>query len=274
MMRAFFDLHTHTLFSDGEDSPEAMVKAAVDKGMSAIGFSDHSDTRFDQSYCMKAAQYADYRDRIKALKQAYRDEIAVFCGIEQDYYAETKPEGFDYVIGSVHYLCVNGAYIPVDETPEIIKAAADRYFNGELMGLCEAYFETVSDVVRQTGADVIGHFDLISKFNENNTLFDTASSRYTAAWQKAANRLLETGKPFEINTGAMSRGYRSRPYPDEKMITYLAEHGGRFVLSGDAHSARTIGYAFETIEEMVPMLKDHRMNWDAFFAFIDADKNL
>ncbi len=36
------DLHTHSLFDDGKASLEAMVCAAVDRGLDAIGLSGHS----------------------------------------------------------------------------------------------------------------------------------------------------------------------------------------------------------------------------------------
>ncbi|MBO7361393.1 MAG: hypothetical protein J6V48_09730, partial [Clostridia bacterium] len=38
------DFHLHSLFSDGKNSPEEVVLAAIGKGMTAIGFSDHSWT--------------------------------------------------------------------------------------------------------------------------------------------------------------------------------------------------------------------------------------
>ena len=46
------DFHVHTVFSDGKDTPEDMVLSAIERGMTAIGFSDHSTTPCDQSYCM------------------------------------------------------------------------------------------------------------------------------------------------------------------------------------------------------------------------------
>ena len=47
------DYHVHTTFSDGRNSMEEMVLSAVSMGMQKIGFSDHSHTSFDLSYCMK-----------------------------------------------------------------------------------------------------------------------------------------------------------------------------------------------------------------------------
>lgn len=38
------DLHTHTLFSDGELIPSELVRRAENKGITAIGLTDHGDT--------------------------------------------------------------------------------------------------------------------------------------------------------------------------------------------------------------------------------------
>lgn len=244
MNDAFFDLHTHTTYSDGKNSPEEMIRSAMAKKMTAIGISDHSDTFFDRSYCMLSDNYASYQKELAFLKEKYCDDIDIFCGIEQDFFSEETTEGFDYIIGSVHYIRVNKHYIPVDESPEILTTAADDYFHGDMLALTECYFETAGQIVNRTGADIIGHFDLISKFNEDHRLFDPQSPRYIAAWQRAADDLLKTHRPFEINTGAMSRGYRRSPYPSQEMIDYISEHGGCFIFSGDAHNTKTIGYEF------------------------------
>ena len=36
------NLHTHTTFCDGKDTPEELVEAAIAKGFDSIGFSGHS----------------------------------------------------------------------------------------------------------------------------------------------------------------------------------------------------------------------------------------
>ena len=46
------NFHTHTTFCDGQNTPEEMVLAAIEKGFSALGFSGHGYTTFDTSYCI------------------------------------------------------------------------------------------------------------------------------------------------------------------------------------------------------------------------------
>lgn len=245
------DLHMHTAYCDGNGTPEEMVLAAIDKGLTTVGISGHSYTFFDTSYCMQKADIPRYISELHYLRAKYFDRIHVLCGVEQDYYSDYPTDDFDYIIGSVHYLKVDDVYIPVDESPEILKDAAEKYFDGDIYALCEQYYETVADVADRTDCDIIGHFDLISKFIEKEPLFDVHHPRYVAAWQYAVDELLLFDIPFEINTGAMARGYRSAPYPSAEIIAYIKKKGGKFVLSSDAHSADAVAYGFKELEELI-----------------------
>jgi len=256
------DLHMHTTFSDGENTPEEMLEAALKKGLSVIGISDHSYTFFDESYCMPRYKIKDYRKTVNDLKKRCPCELTLLLGIEQDYYSEEPTDGYDYVIGSVHYVripledrdpalvlagcfaCKGFIYIPVDETPDILKAAAELYFGGDIISLAELYFSTVSDIPEKTDADIIGHFDLISKFNEDENLFSFDDPRYTAAWKAACDKLVSYDVLFEINSGAVAKGYRSCAYPAPQIAKYITSLGGRFILSSDAHDAEHIAYRF------------------------------
>ena len=108
--------------------------------------------------------------------------------------------------------------------------------------------------MRKTNADIIGHFDLITKFNEGNRFFDEDNPRYISACNDALDSLLETGKPFEINTGAVSRGWRKSPYPSAKILEYIASHNGSVILSSDSHSKDTLMYKFAECEELAQNL--------------------
>ena len=45
---------------------------------------------------------------------------------------------------------------------------------------------------------------------------------------------------FEINTGAMSRGYRTMPYPSMRLLRALRDFGGSIVFNCDSHSVNTV----------------------------------
>lgn len=238
------DFHTHTVFCDGADTPEAMVQAAIRQGFTHIGFSAHAHTPCDESYCLSEEKTAVYRETIAQLKSKYQGQVTVLCGIEQDRYADLSTNGYDYVIGSVHYVRVGEQYIPVDENAAILQQAAAEHFGGDMIALARAYFETVAELAAMRPT-VIGHLDLIAKFNRGGCLFDESDPRYLAAAKEAIDALLPLGVPFEVNTGAISRGYRDIPYPARPLLQYIGEKGGRVLLSGDAHAVSGLGFAFE-----------------------------
>ena len=245
------DFHMHTYFCDGKDSPEEMVKSAIEKGFKTIGFSGHSYAPHDADWCMGRQQTSSYRRSIAALREKYKGQIEIYCGVEQDYYAPLPAKPFEYSIGSVHNLKTGCGYTSVDNTPQVLAEMRDLYFGGDIYALINEYYRLISDVVNKTKCDIIGHFDLISKFNEYGDFFDPQDARYIKAYRAAADALLEYDLPFEINTGAMSRGYRSEPYPSFDIIRYIASEGGHFILSSDAHSKENIGYRFAEMEQLL-----------------------
>ena len=242
-----FDLHVHTVYSDGTNTPEEMVCAAIARGMETIGFSDHSYTDFDGRYCMKKERIAAYRAEIASLREKYRGRIRVLCGIEQDYYSDAPTDGYDYVIGGVHSLKFGDRYFDVDGSVEALREAARCFCGGDIYAVVEEYYRTVANLVPKTHATIIGHFDLIDKQNERTPFFDETHPRCRRAWQAAADSLLACGIPFEINTGAISRGYKTVPYPAPEMREYIRSRGGTFLAASDSHRAETLCFGFETL---------------------------
>lgn len=276
------NLHTHTTFCDGKDTAEALVVRAMEAGFDVLGFSGHSYTSFDESYCMSAEDVAKYRDTVHGLAQKYGDRITVLCGIEQDYYGDEQPlvpSVYDYVIGSVHaffkpcrlaFAVADGAevaaaasslsaglipgmrdgtpgyYIYVDCSRADLEWAIDRLYGGDALRMAEDYYAAVCQIQGRTGCQIIGHFDLLTKFDEQGApLFDQGHPRYQAAVQQALEALLPTGAIFEINTGAMSKGYRTTPYPASWILKKIRAGGGRITISSDCHAAPNLDFAFD-----------------------------
>ena len=238
------DFHLHTTFCDGNNTPEEMVLSAIEKGMTDIGFSVHSHMEFTDEYGLKLEDTDCYFKELSALKEKYADKIRVHIGVEQEYFSSSPTDRFEYIIGSVHFLFDGKKYYDIDLSAESLSATVNEVFGGDWYLMAEHYFDSVADVVRKTNCDIIGHFDLITKFNEIHNCFDNDSERYIVAAKKCIDKLIPYGKPFEINTGAISRGYRTTPYPSLDLIEYIKEKGGKFVLSSDAHSAETLMFEF------------------------------
>lgn len=246
--------HTHSKYCDGNNTLREMIESAIAKGFTDLGFSGHSYTPFDEEVSMSVEDTGRYETEIDSLKSEYADRIKILAGIEQDYFSEMTTENYDYVIGSVHYTYKAGRYLSVDETPELFEMAVKDYYGNDVYDFVEDYYNLVSDVVEKTGADIIGHFDLITKFNEGERFFSESHPRYAAAVDRALEKLIPTGKLFEINTGAMSRGYKTAPYPAKDILIKIAEAGGRFILSSDSHSADTIDAGFEEVRKLLEEL--------------------
>ena len=80
-----FDLHMHTTWSDGKNTPEEMILEAIRLGLETVGISDHSS---GDPCGMTLEQSADYRAEIAALKEKYAGQIRVLCGLERDYFTD------------------------------------------------------------------------------------------------------------------------------------------------------------------------------------------
>ena len=248
-----FDLHMHTVFSDGKNTADEMVQEAIRKGLDAVGISDHSS---GDPCGMKLEENTLYKAEIARLKEKYAGQIRVLCGLERDFLTDDFTE-YDYTIGSVHWLkMADGHRVSIDWTAEKLREGAAKYFGGDMYALAEAFFDAEARVVEVTKCDIIGHFDLITKFNEADPSMDLHHPRYVQAWQRAADTLLRTGKPFEVNMGAMSRGYRTSPYPSAEIRQYIRDHGGKLLLSSDAHQKENIAFRFDTVEDRATFLQE------------------
>ena len=251
----FTDLHTHTNYCDGKSSPEEMVVSAIEKGLKKIGVLVHGYAEHEKDCCVPFERETDFINEVNRLKEKYKDKIEVLLGVEKDIYSVAlNTDRYDYVIGSMHYFKRGDKYYSIDHSKEIHFKTMSELFSGDYYLAAEEYFKELENVVIKTNADIIGHFDLISKFNKDNTLFDAQNERYIKAWQSSAKKLIAFGKPFEINTGGISRGYKTQPYPSYEMIKFIKENGGKFILSSDAHSKENIAFEFKKHYEIIKNL--------------------
>lgn len=237
--------HTHTCFCDGKHTPEEMVQEAIRLGCPELGFSSHSHTAFDTRFCLSKAGTEEYIATLRSLQEKYRGQIQIRIGLEQDYYSDAPEYPFDYVIGSVHYIKKDGHYLPVDESRELQQEHVAKFYGGDYYGFVEDYFETVADVYRKTRCQIIGHFDLVTKFNRDGDLFDTRHPRYQAAAHKALDALLDAPAVLEVNTGAISRGYTTEPYPAKDILDRWRAAGKGIVFSSDCHSKEHLLFGYE-----------------------------
>ena len=93
--------------------------------------------------------------------------------------------------------------------------------------------------------DILGHIDLITKYSERHAFFDETDPRYRRAALDALRAVDTSATLLEINTGAMSRGWRTTPYPAPFILEEWRRMGGRIIVTADTHSPTTILYAYD-----------------------------
>ena len=243
------DFHTHTTFCDGKSTPREMVEAAYRMGMTDLGVSGHADfSMFEPGFGMDDEKLRQYTEELQELREEYRGKMNLYIGIELDGLGPVQKA--EYAIGSTHALIKDGGYVCVDDTEEKLVKAVETLWHGDWYAFAREYFEAEAQIYDRTKCDFIGHFDLLTKFNEGYKHFDETKDAYLEPAITAMHKLAALGIPFEINTGAMSRGYRSAPYPSAALLNELCACGGRILINSDSHSAYTIGYGFKQAQEL------------------------
>ena len=246
--------HTHTCYCDGKDRPEELVREAIRLGCPELGFSGHSHLSFDDC-CMAVAGTEQYKKEIRRLREQYKDQLRIRLGVEQDYFGDLPTDDYEYVIGSVHYVPKEGRMLAVDSSTSDFDAAVAAHYGGDVYAFAEDYYALVGRVYEKTHCGIVGHFDLITKFNEGGIRFDTAHTRYRKAAGEALEALLAAPVIFEINTGAIARGYRKTPYPEPWILEELIAHKAPLLLSSDCHDKRFLLCELEKYRDLPGVLE-------------------
>lgn len=257
-----FNFHTHSAFSDGKNTPEEIVLSAIEKGFISLGFSDHGHTAYDVRYCMTDEQ--GYVAEIRRLKEKYKGKLQIYLGIEEDSRALIDRTKYDYIVGSCHYACMKGKCVPFDSKYEMFTSALEL-FDDELE-FAKEYYWHFTEYIRTRKPDIIGHFDLVTKFDEKEQDRYLSNPRY---WEIAEAYTLEALKAdciFEVNTGLISRGYRTTPCPNERLLRFICKHDGKVTVSTDSHAVETLNFHFE---ETKKLLKD--VGFSCVYALLDGE---
>lgn len=234
--------HTHCTFCDGKNTAEEMAERAIELGFGHLGFSSHCYTWFDPEYRLDTDAYFA---EIKRLKEKYRGQLEIFSGLEGETLGHGEGyERAEYIIGSTHYLKTGEEYLSFDNTEEELVRMCREYFGGDYYRLCRAYFETAAKTIDSVRENLgkraepllfVGHFDLITRFNDAMHFVDEEDPRYLEPAAEAMEYLVGQGVPFEINLGALNRGRKKHPYPAPALLKRLKEFSGEILISSDAH---------------------------------------
>ena len=245
------NLHTHTVFGDGIDTPEQIVQHALSKNFNSLGFSEHSYMFYSPKPCLKPEQTLKYKNEITHLKSKYSDRLDIYMGLEVDMYSQIDLSDYDYLIGSCHYFKFGETYVGFDRSINECQRIIQEYFGGDGMRFAKEYYRQYAKLCQFGNFDIIGHFDLITKNNSSNCLFDEDSKEYINAAFETMESFRGKIALFEVNTGSIARGYRSRPYPAIKLLTEFRNMKFGAVITSDCHDGRLLDCGFEEARNLL-----------------------
>lgn len=239
-MSVLANFHTHTVFCDGTNTAEEMVARALQLGFKQLGFSGHMDPDIHM-------EIDKYFREIHRLQRKYQDRIEILCGVELDtMYDPVSAKGAEYLIGSTHFLDVETPIpMSVDNSPEMLEELCREYYGGDYYRLTRAYYELEAKVYDRLHCDFIGHFDLVTRFNDERHFFDETDPRYYKPALEAMEYLVSLGVPFEINCGAVNRNRKKELYPNHFLLKALHDFGGEILISSDAHQKELLDGGFD-----------------------------
>ncbi|MFP3908552.1 MAG: PHP domain-containing protein [Archaeoglobaceae archaeon] len=158
-----YDLHIHSLYSDGDCSVDSIAKKAKECGLSAIAIVDHSiEHPMGLTRNKAKKRYMD----IENARAKYDMEIinGIECGILADGKVVLPEFDFDLVLASMHDI------VPMDE-----------------------YYRRIELCLKRNDIDILGHFHA-ELFN----VFDGANEKKD---EEILELLMENDVGLEVNTG-------------------------------------------------------------------------
>jgi histidinol-phosphatase (PHP family) len=232
----------------------AVIERAIEVGFTHYGLSEHcprwrehdlfpDEKPFGTQALVDA--FAAYTKHAFALRDEFADRIQLLVGFE----TERLPPGdwaermrgvrasapFEYMVGSVHD--VDGVF--VDYKAELNETLAEQL--GGMEVLQARYFDAVAELVATLKPEVVGHIDLVRKF-------DGDGARFTKAVQPHIERALEAvkahGGVLDVNCGAYRRGL-SPVYPLPEILARACEMGIGVTLGDDGHGAHDVGVGLD-----------------------------
>ena len=166
-------LHTHSLYDDGQDTLARMAQNAEAAGLNALGFSGHSPLPFANDWAIDQSCLADYLHEARSLQADFRGRFSLYCGLEWDSCSPLPEQKLDYLIGSVHYFPAlpDGTRFTVDGSAKLLAQCAQVQFGGDMAAQADCYSALVACLAEVPQVDIVGHFDLITKFDEPHTRY-------------------------------------------------------------------------------------------------------
>ncbi len=261
-----FTLHCHTNFSDGSNTAEEMVDAAIRKGFSFMGITDHLivHKNIKQSPLWKRLSQKSnthvYNSEFKSIlplfqrhceelrKLAKQKNFRILVGFEVDFFTYdgwldelkdflTKLD-YDYLISGNHFL--------FDEKCETIydiyRLLVDDCDSEKLQEMFSKHFRTIKMAAESELFKFIAHLDYVKKINWQ---FNEAD------FKEEKSAIIKALKECGVGTEISTKGLRKIGcfYPDDWFLNEIKKNNIEIVISDDAHNIDELGYDFNKAEE-------------------------
>ena len=255
-----YNLHTHSVYSDGKSQPKEIVEEAIRQGFTTLGFSEHSPLPFDNNFSVKSADMPRYVAEIAQLKEEFKDKIDLYCALEADYltgvsepFAVTKEKyHLDYLIGGVHLVgqSANPNEIWFIDGPkwEVYDEGLQKLFDGDIRRAVRRFFEQSNEMIENEPFDIIAHFDKI-KMHNRDRYFHEDEPWYRRLALETLDLIRQKGLVMEINTRGIYKKRYNGFYPSPWLMEEACKMGVPAIISADAHHFSEITLEFAAAEE-------------------------
>lgn len=248
MSLAMFDYHIHTTrCKHAVGSMEQYVQAAIDAGLSEIGFSDHLPLPMDgpSPYNMLRDELPQYVRDVEDMRRRF-PQIPIRLGVEMDYfegYEERLREllasqRFDYVIGSAHFVPLSdfrsaaperAGWFCIDNPSEL-----DEWKRHDVDDVWRSYCRQLEKLAGSGLCHIVGHCDLPKKFGFRH------SPALLEDFRQVATVLARRGVLCEINTAGLRKPV-GEMYPSPEILKILRGEGVGITLGSDSHAPGEVG---------------------------------
>lgn len=243
------DFHSHSSFSSDSDSPmEAMIQAAISKGLKYLCFTEHMDKDFPVTNGLDfLLDTPAYQKQYEYLKEKYASSIKLLFGVElglqphlkdwMDSYISSYP--FDFVIGSSHLCNGRDPYYPPFFQGRSEEEAYREYFESILTNLesCHSF-------------DIYGHIDYVVRYGPNKNK-DYTYEKYKDILDAILEKIIQLDLGIELNTGGFKYGL-GHPNPCEEILCRYRQLGGELITIGsDGHRPQELAYDFDKAAQVM-----------------------
>jgi histidinol-phosphatase (PHP family) len=254
-----YNLHQHTLFSDGKDVPVKYTERAVEIGFSAIGFSEHSPLPFSNPFSLQEEEIDNYIQSIDTLRETYQDRLKVYRALEMDF-VPGMSEDFefwrkrcqvDYLIGSVHLVKpedYDELWFTDGPDYKVYDEGVVDFFQGDIKKAVKAFYHQSNQMILSQHFEIIGHFDKI-KMHNRNRFFSDEDKWYRNLVDETVELIKKKGIIVEINTRGLYKKRADSLFPDGYALQRVKELGIPILISSDAHQPHEINQLFESTEK-------------------------